>query len=110
MTAAKLLLSSKHISEFSSDAYAEYVRSLYVLPQVRVPKEKKVRIPKVKPVPKLTFSLTKKGRLSVKGKRKWVTEEEFRLAAASVGLRLRSMWLALREKTITVVREAPEDK
>ncbi len=103
------LLSSKPISEYSSDEYAEYVRSLYVPP---APKKaagpKKERIPGVKKPPKLTFALTKKGLLSVRGRRKWVTDSELCAAAASLGLKQRVVWLALKEKGIKAVRTEAE--
>lgn len=86
------LLSPKSLGEFTPEEFHAYVRSLnYVKP-------KKSKVKGVKAPPKeVTWSITKKGTLTVRIKRdpKWLTREEVETIARDSGKPLNQVWLKL---------------
>lgn len=86
------LLAPKPLSEFTPAEFKEYVRSLnYVRP-------KRLARGKVRATPKpVSFTVTKKGTLSVRIKRtpKWISREEIETISKESGKPLNEVWLKL---------------
>jgi hypothetical protein len=95
------LLALKHISEFSPQAYLEYLRGLWIDPATTKKATTK------KPKRYLTGTVTKKGTLSIRCNRhpKEVTRAEVEELRVSVGLSHLQVWSALRKRSIKVVNK-----
>lgn len=94
-----LTLSPKPFADFTPQEFADYVRSLYIAPAPK--KEPKIR---VKKVPKLTASLTKTGKLSLRTDRKpkWALRAEVFAAADALKLPQNEVWCAFRNKDYVI--------
>lgn len=89
------LLSGKPFSEYSPEAFRDYVRSLYVAPPVPAPKAE------------YSASVTKKGSVTFRINRepKFLLASEIRVIAEDIGKSLQETWmLVLKRKTIEIRR------
>lgn len=93
------LLSPRHIKEFTPESYKAYLKALWIDPATTRKAAKKG------PVKYLSGTITKKGSLVVRCKRKpkLVTREEVDSLKDSLGLTYQEVWNALAKREIKVV-------
>lgn len=93
------LLSPKSFLEYAAEEYQFYVMSLY-RERKKVKSERTKKKPKEPKEKKITFSLTKTGKISVKTGRKpkYYTEAEFIAAAEALGKPRSELFIMLKER------------
>lgn len=109
---SELLVAHKHISGFSPDEYRDYVKSLrdiYKTEQEAKKEKRKLAVVK-KPtgvVEGINFRFNKKGTgiLTCRRKPKWITPEEIETLARHHGTKLNFMWMLIRDKAITILKD-----